>query len=133
MAEGLYIWQEICCRKIGDGCGGFMLFRLNMNLNKRVEVICPNCGHHHERIIRNGILVDDYNRDLRCDLTLEITKEQFSMEPFTEEMKRHCHTTNGNAFVINEPAVAANEPRGSGPLQDSWRDRFAGGLLRRRK
>lgn len=48
------IWQEFYCRKDGGGCGGYVVVRLNMNINGIVEVVCPQCRHRHRRCIVTG-------------------------------------------------------------------------------
>ena len=50
------VWQEFYCTKSGGGCGKYILIRLNMALNRTVEIVCPNCGHKHQRVIKNGVI-----------------------------------------------------------------------------
>ena len=51
--------QEFYCTKSGGGCGGYIMFPLNNQVNGVVEVVCPNCGHKHQRTVKNGVLGDD--------------------------------------------------------------------------
>jgi hypothetical protein len=129
--QGNNIWQEVWCRKTGAGCGGFMLYRINANLNQRVKIICPKCKHQHERIVTKGRIIDDGQRGLKCNLTLEVMLDQWSAEPFTEEMKRHCHRHDGSAYIIGDDKAMANQPSQSQFLRESWSERFAGKLFGR--
>jgi len=42
--------QELYCH----GCGRYVQFTLDLNLNGNYAIKCPNCGHVHYRVIRNG-------------------------------------------------------------------------------
>jgi len=53
------VTQEFYCADSGGGCGGFVTFPLNMAINGVVEVVCPKCGHNHQRRIKDGVLTDD--------------------------------------------------------------------------
>ena len=44
------VFQEFYCGE----CRGYILVKLNMSLNHVVEVVCPNCDHHHLRNIKDG-------------------------------------------------------------------------------
>ena len=57
------IFQEFYCAKSGGGCGGYITVQLNMALNCVVEIVCPKCGHKHQRGIKKGVLTDDGRHD----------------------------------------------------------------------
>jgi hypothetical protein len=44
------VFQEFYC----GNCQGYISVRLNMELNRVVEVVCPNCEHKHKRCIKDG-------------------------------------------------------------------------------
>ena len=48
------IVQEFHC----NDCVGYFRVKLNMALNHSVDVVCPNCGHHHPRIIKDGVIFE---------------------------------------------------------------------------
>jgi len=52
------VWQEFHCPRSGGGCGGFVLLKLNMALNRVVTIVCPKCKHEHCRNIIDGQLVE---------------------------------------------------------------------------
>ncbi len=50
--------QEFYCARSGSGCGGYIIVPLNMSLNGVVEIVCPKCGHKHQRNIKEGVLTE---------------------------------------------------------------------------
>ena len=48
------ISQEFYCGE----CSGYFVVRLNIALNHEAEIVCPNCGHEHCRVVRNGIITE---------------------------------------------------------------------------
>jgi len=50
------VTQEMYCTKSGGGCGGYIKIKINMDLNHIVKVICPKCGHDHQRCIEDGVI-----------------------------------------------------------------------------
>lgn len=51
------VWQEFHCHRCPDG-GRYIMVRLNVALNRRVEIVCPFCGSQHERTIEGGVIYD---------------------------------------------------------------------------
>ncbi len=49
--------QEFYC----NDCDGYVRLKLNMALNQRVRVVCPNCGHQHPRELRDGVIYECYH------------------------------------------------------------------------
>ena len=47
--------QEIYCH----ACDGYVRFKLDMSLDGNHVLQCPNCGHEHCRVIKNGIITSD--------------------------------------------------------------------------
>lgn len=50
------VWQEFFCTKSGGGCGKYIQVKLNIAINQVVEIVCPNCGHKHQRTIQDGAI-----------------------------------------------------------------------------
>lgn len=53
------VTQEMYCTKSGGGCGGYIKIKINMELNHVVKVVCPKCGHEHQRKIEDGMIKED--------------------------------------------------------------------------
>lgn len=89
------IWQEIHCPISGGGCGGYILIKLNPNINKRVDIVCPKCGHKHRRSIVNGVVHESgrYSGDSREELCP--TMAAWTEEPRTEKIGKLSNERDG--------------------------------------
>jgi len=38
--------------------GGYVYVKLNTNLEGNHVVVCPNCGHKHYRVVKEGLITD---------------------------------------------------------------------------
>lgn len=47
--------QELYCHE----CGKYVQFELDMSLNGNHVLNCPNCGHEHCRVVKDGVISDD--------------------------------------------------------------------------
>ena len=47
--------QELFCH----GCSHYVIFDLNIDEDGNYEIPCPNCGHTHYRVVRNGRVTDE--------------------------------------------------------------------------
>lgn len=47
--------QEIYCH----ACGQYVQFDIDLSLNGNHTLECPNCGHEHYRVVRNGKITED--------------------------------------------------------------------------
>lgn len=92
MASGR-VWQEFYC----NDCNGYFRVRLNMSLNIRVKMKCPNCGREHPRCIVNG-LIKEYAPEISSSYTEEIIvpKSAYSKEPKHTKMLIGHKTGQGN-------------------------------------
>ncbi len=75
--------QEFYC----NGCDGFFLVRLNLNINHVVEVVCPKCSRRHQRCIKDGRIYEEgrWNGDKRE--TIIATKATYSKKARTTVMR----------------------------------------------
>lgn len=75
--------QEFYCGE----CQGYFIVRLNMALNHEVHVKCPNCGHEHRRVIKDGIIYESgrYTSDVKENVLT--TMATYHKEPVTQRMK----------------------------------------------
>lgn len=46
--------QELYCHD----CGKYVQFNLDLSLNGNHILNCPNCGHEHCRVVKNGKITD---------------------------------------------------------------------------
>lgn len=47
--------QELWCHN----CTRYVQFDMDMELNGNHVLECPNCGHEHCRVVKDGIITDD--------------------------------------------------------------------------
>lgn len=47
--------QELHCHR----CDRYVQFEIDVNMDGRHVLNCPNCGHEHWRIVKNGIITSD--------------------------------------------------------------------------
>jgi DNA-directed RNA polymerase subunit RPC12/RpoP len=47
--------QELYCHE----CGRYVQFDIDVSLNGNHVLNCPNCGHEHCRVVKNGIITED--------------------------------------------------------------------------
>jgi predicted nucleic acid-binding Zn-ribbon protein len=50
-----FVKHEFYC---SGSCGKYFDFVLNMNLNGNYRIHCPNCGHIHFRVVKDGKVTD---------------------------------------------------------------------------
>jgi len=62
--------QELFCH--GDGCHRYVQFDIDLSLNGNHVLNCPNCGHEHCRVVKDGIITDD-RWDVRGGATIHIS------------------------------------------------------------
>ena len=46
--------QELYCH----ACDGYVQFIVDLSLNGNHVLHCPNCGHEHCRVVRDGVITD---------------------------------------------------------------------------
>ena len=46
--------QELHCH----ACNQYVQFDIDMEMSGNHVIICPNCGHEHCRVVRNGIITE---------------------------------------------------------------------------
>lgn len=120
------IWQEFYC----GHCQGYIKIKLNMELNQGIEVVCPNCGHEHRRVIVDGQIFENGRFDAKLAEQICPPASAYQKEPWTKKM-REAHAKKGqrrDAEVIKPDDVP--EPVEStslfGFLKQSWFERFGG-------
>jgi DNA-directed RNA polymerase subunit RPC12/RpoP len=46
--------QELWCHE----CQRYVQFDIDVELNGNHVIVCPNCGHEHCRVVRNGVVTE---------------------------------------------------------------------------
>jgi DNA-directed RNA polymerase subunit RPC12/RpoP len=77
------VTQEFYCGE----CQGYFLVTLNMHLNFEAHIKCPECGHEHRRVIKDGEIHEKGRHTVPVSETILTTKATYSKEPFTDKMK----------------------------------------------
>lgn len=104
------ISQEFYCAKSGEGCGGYFIVRLNMAINHVVKIVCPKCGHEHQRCIVNGQIHEKGRYNVGSKEIIRPTMASYSPEPFTKKM-REKNREERDGVLIDE---------GREPMFDRW-------------
>ncbi|MHA2279729.1 MAG: hypothetical protein ACXAC5_02380 [Promethearchaeota archaeon] len=121
------VYQEFYCASSGGGCGGYITVRINMALNGVVEIICPKCGHKHQRCLKQGVLMEQGRHSKSPTQELCPTEAAWSEEAKHPESKKRAGDFNRerDAVVIDE---SSQESRGKlcPFLAELWYERFGG-------
>lgn len=51
------------CNVAGGGCGKYFQTYLRENFFGNYTIVCPNCGHNHFRVIKEGVVTDDRHNE----------------------------------------------------------------------
>lgn len=94
------IFQEWHCGTSGGGCDTFIRFRLNMNWDRVVNIICPMCKHQHQRFIKNGQIQDD-GRFSNGSVVEDICppKSACSKEPISKRFDKNRNATRDGEII----------------------------------
>jgi hypothetical protein len=73
------VYQEFYC----NDCRGYFRVKLNMGLNIKVKMQCPECGRQHPRWIENGLIKDNYSRTMagKPEHEVLVPKSAYSKQP----------------------------------------------------
>lgn len=103
-----FVKHEFYC---SGGCGKYFDFMLNMALNGAYRIHCPDCGHIHYRVVKNGKITDDRFTDNPESLVIE------DISP----MKSSCRDAQKD-----EARDVSIEARGF--MYRLWKEKFSGQL-----
>ena len=107
------IWQEFFC----NDCGGYFRVKLNMALNINVEVVCPECGRKHPRVVENGRIYEKGNSSGVVE-EIHTTKSAYSKEPLHKNIQpgaRDGKVIESDADLIRDAYV-----------RELWTDHYGG-------
>lgn len=112
------IWQEFYCGE----CEGYFRVKLNVSLNRGVEMVCPNCGHKHHRYIKDGVIFEFGRNENSPKEEILPPKSAYSKEPLTARMAKSVRWEDRrNGSVINQEEDL--NPR-NGIADDMIKDRW---------
>jgi len=92
--------QELHCHE----CNRYVQFNMDMSLNGNHVLECPNCGHEHCRVVKDGVITDD-RWDSRNGASIPIS---------------YATTTATSTYAVYSASSTATAGTGSGFLYDSW-------------
>jgi hypothetical protein len=107
------VFQEWYCTSSGGGCGGYILCKINMSINGVVEMVCPNCGHKHQRVIENGVIKEQGRFNSKPTQEICPTKAAWSKNP---RLKASQQPSNERDGVVAQTADDF--------LKESWFEKF---------
>jgi len=114
------IAQEFYCATSGGGCGGFMVFPLNMAINGVVEVVCPKCHHKHQRAIKDGVLTENGRWSSNAVQEVNPTPVAWSQTARHLESTRRAGGYQEREAVVIEEDVVKDDPLARAFLNDRW-------------
>jgi hypothetical protein len=116
------IFQEFYCTKSGGGCGKYILVKLNITMDHIVEVVCPNCGHKHQRKIENGQIKEGGRWDGKPVEELCPPKSAVSDEPHSAKFRDGTSYERDGAVIKDQKDLHKSSPH-----WERWFERFGGG------
>jgi len=117
------IFQEFYCTKSGGGCGKYFTIRLNTALNYVVEIVCPACGHKHQRCIENGIIKEFGRFDNKPKEEICPPKSSISDTPISIKMTKAYEIRD--SVVITKPEdISESKKIGKTFLRDRFLELF---------
>lgn len=96
------VFQEFYCGE----CQHYIRVRLNMSYNRTIWLVCPMCGHKHQRYIDKGTIYER-GRYEHGDPVEDICppKSACSKEPFTKKM-RDSYSRRDGAVIRTDADLA---------------------------
>ncbi len=91
---------EFYCASSGGGCGGYLLFPLNRKIDGIVEVVCPKCGHKHQRRLKDGHLSDDDRHSGSPTQEIAPSMASWSKKSNHPETKKRAKTSKERKSVV---------------------------------
>ena len=110
--------QEWYCTKSGGGCGGYILVPINQAINGVVEMVCPKCGHKHQRCVIDGVIKENGRFAGKPMQEICPTMAAWSEKPHTKAMRDNAgKQAERDGVVIRSEADLI--------LRDTWFEYFA--------
>jgi hypothetical protein len=102
------------------------MVKLNVELNRLVEVVCPKCGHKHRRHITNGVVKEDgrFNGNVVEEICPTIAA--WSETPRTKVMQKVAgFSGERDGAVVKKESDLVVTDIAQMLLRESWEERFA--------
>lgn len=139
MAVAEKVWQEFYCYECPADpkdkekkTGGYFRVKLNMALEMNVIVVCPNCGHEHNRSIRNGE-IHESRLSNAYEEKLRVPKSAWSRDPISKLMdklkNKNTHDAGrrkGAVLKDGEDLVPDAEKIRSSIMRERWLELYGG-------
>jgi len=122
MSEVEKIWQEFYCGE----CQGYIRLQLNPNLNHEFWFECPNCGHQHRRVMRNGMIQENGRHQDEPSYELCPTKSAYSKEPWTKHFVEATQYSERRDSAVMTQETVRRDAFTENLLRDRWLERFGG-------
>jgi hypothetical protein len=122
------VFQEMYCTISGGGCGKYFTVKLNLAINQTVIMVCPNCGHEHQRCIENGVIKERGRFNNKVTEHIIAPKSSISDVPLTQQMKKAaggCNERDGVVITDATPLVGRSA-EADAIVRESWFSRFGG-------
>lgn len=75
--------EEFYCSTAGGGCGKYFKTFLRENQWGNFTIECPACGHHHFRVIKEGLITEDrHDKRLGESTIIQCLKSTISDVPW---------------------------------------------------
>ena len=103
------IAQEFYCTMSGGGCGGYFVCKLNINITGIVEMICPKCKHKHQRMIKNGQIMENGRNSGSPAQEIEPPLSAWSEKPKTVKMEKYKDCEPRDSAIIDHSKALLNE------------------------
>lgn len=92
-------------------CSTAFEFKLNTELNGNLRLHCPNCGHVHYRVFKNGEITETrFDNNPSSPLIEDIRPMKSAMKKKVEETERDCYF--------------AHDPHATGFMHRLWAEKF---------
>ena len=92
-------------------CSKYFDFKLNTELNGNLRLHCPNCGHVHYRIFKNGEITERrFDNDPTSPLIEDIRPMRSSCRDYQTDTEKDCYF--------------AEDVHAAGFLSRLWKEKF---------
>ena len=116
------------CTISGGGCGKYFTVKLNTAINYTVIMVCPNCGHEHQRSIVDGVIKENGRFSSQVVEHVIAPKSSISDVPLTQKMKSAAGKygeRDGVAITADTP-LNTRSREADDIVRESWFSRFGG-------
>ena len=99
------VFQEFYCGE----CRGYIRVRLNMAYDRTIFMVCPKCGHEHQRYIEKGQILErgrfehgDPKEKLKPPMSA------YSKEPISKKMDKNFYARDAEVIKSSDDLIREN-------------------------